>query len=224
MASFASVLALADRCNSLSRIDAILINAGVQCETFEMAEQDDTQVTVNVVSAFILAIALLPKLQDSAQRHGIQLTISMTGAFNHAFADASMLTSPADGEIFAFLNSPRAKEKDDMMARYNVTKLLVILLVRELASKLSATSPNDTKTPSVITSNVAPSWCRISMDLVGESLPFRAGLKMLGWTREEGSRTLAHAVSAGEGSHGQYLNESMIKSSSAFVSDQERCD
>ena len=43
------------------------------------------------------------------------------------------------------------------------------------------------------------------------------GLRLIGRTAEEGSRTLVHAALADESTHGRYVSECRIKSESRFV-------
>ena len=47
------------------------------------------------------------------------------------------------------------------------------------------------------------------------------GLRLIGRTAEEGSRTLVHAAAAGEESHGKYLSECRVKPESSFVRSEE---
>src|SRR2546429_7584403 len=60
LCSYASVLDFATRCNTLSRLDAVIENAGVSYAEYSLAEDNETTVTVNVVSTFLLALLLLP--------------------------------------------------------------------------------------------------------------------------------------------------------------------
>jgi len=220
MASYASVQSFADRCNSLDRIDAILINAGIQMSTFEMAEVDETQVTVNVVSALLLAVLTVPSLKVNGAKHGIKPTIAITGTITHAFAVTSQLTKPANGEILRDLSGEQAKKKYGLMDRYNITKLLVLLGARELAAHITATDNAD-NSPSVVVNFVAPGWCKTRIGFANGSRPAKVGLKLIGRTSEEGSRTLVHAVAGDIDTHGQYLSECQVKAPSAWVTSEE---
>lgn len=69
MAVKSSVVAFAERATSeLDRVDAVLLNAGIDTNVFEMADGDESTLTVNVISPFLLAlvpsatrVAYLPK-------------------------------------------------------------------------------------------------------------------------------------------------------------------
>lgn len=69
--SYASVQSFASRaCEELERVDILLLNAGVYPLTgpWKYYEQDEEAITVNVVSTFLLAFLLFPKLRDAARR------------------------------------------------------------------------------------------------------------------------------------------------------------
>lgn len=60
MAVKSSVVDFTDRAASeLDRVDAVLLNAGIDTNVFEMADGDESTLTVNVISPFLLALALL---------------------------------------------------------------------------------------------------------------------------------------------------------------------
>jgi NAD(P)-dependent dehydrogenase (short-subunit alcohol dehydrogenase family) len=68
LASYASVKAFAKRATEeLSRIDALIENAGVFDFKRIMAEGHLSTVTVNILSPFLLALLLLPKLKETAE-------------------------------------------------------------------------------------------------------------------------------------------------------------
>lgn len=72
LASYDSVKAFAQRATTeLDRIDAVIENAGVALSQRMEAEGHAVPVTVNVLSTVLLAMLILPKLRDSAQRYGI---------------------------------------------------------------------------------------------------------------------------------------------------------
>lgn len=71
MASYGSITAFAQRAGSeLERIDAVIENAAVALDTWSVAEGLETSLTVNVVGTVLLAVLLLPKLRECAQRFG----------------------------------------------------------------------------------------------------------------------------------------------------------
>ncbi|GAB1198049.1 hypothetical protein APSETT444_007356 [Aspergillus pseudonomiae] len=71
LASYDSVKAFAQRViTKLDRIDAVIENAGVALSQRVEAEGHVLPVTVNVLSTLLLAVLILPKMRDSARRHG----------------------------------------------------------------------------------------------------------------------------------------------------------
>ena len=78
MKAFAAMVA------GLPRIDAIVENASVALQKFSTAEDNETTMTVNVVSAFLLLLFILPKLRDPAERWGISPTMTIVGSNIHS--------------------------------------------------------------------------------------------------------------------------------------------
>ena len=68
LASYASVKAFAERASKLPRLDVLLENAGVATYKFAEAEGHERTITVNVISTFLLALLLLPKLKATARQ------------------------------------------------------------------------------------------------------------------------------------------------------------
>lgn len=69
LASYDSVKSFAKRAvENLTRIDGLIENAGVALDTWSLAEGHETSVTVNIISTFLLAVLLLPKMIASARQ------------------------------------------------------------------------------------------------------------------------------------------------------------
>jgi retinol dehydrogenase 12 len=84
LARYASVKAFAKRVEGLVRVDKVIENAGIYPTTFQRAEGgDELGVTVNVISTFLLALLLLPKLRESGKKTGLTPILSVTGSFVH---------------------------------------------------------------------------------------------------------------------------------------------
>ena len=221
LGSYASVLAFADRVNAeLERLDGVIENAGVLHSEYSLAEGNETTLTVNVISTFLLAILLLPKMRESASRYGIVPHVPIVGSIVHAFAQKKDLLSPQEGRIFPTLNDERTARMGD---RYNLSKLLVILCLREFAAKLDM-SERHTGKPLVVVNNPAPGWCKTELfrqEYKSWPAPQKLAFNLIGRESEEGSRTLVHAVTAGKESHGQFLSECLAKDPSSFVRSKE---
>jgi retinol dehydrogenase 12 len=218
LCSYISVVDFATRCNTLLRLDAVVENAGVSYSEYTRAEDNETTITVNVVSTFLLALLLLPKLRESAAQFNITPRLPIVGSAVHFWAATAELTTPAQGKIFDTLSDQKSA---NMAGRYFLSKLIVMHCIRELAARISASSAKH-GSPTVIVSNVAPGWCRTDLFRHEDGgAGQRMALKVIGRSSEEGSRTLVHGAVAGKEVHGQYVSECQVKPASAFVRSKE---
>lgn len=205
LASYESVKKFAERCQGLKRLDAVCENAGVSTEIYSTAEDNETTITTNVISTFLLALLLLPKLRESAEKYNILPRLTIVGSEAHQWAPLNELQSD---RIFETMND---KDTARMGQRYFVSKLLDVLATRELAERVSAS-----KKPKVVVNVVNPGFCyselvRDPSPNQADSLAFKIILKVMARTTEMGSRPLVHATLAGEESHGQYCGDGTIK-------------
>lgn len=126
MSSYKSVLDFAARIEKeLERLDVALLNAGITAGKFEMFEQDESTITVNVVSTFLLALALLPKLKARSANFNVRPNLTIVASGVHFVTHFREKDVP-EGQIFAKLNEPT----DDMQERYFVSKMMEVLVVR----------------------------------------------------------------------------------------------
>lgn len=107
-----------------------------------------------------------------------------------------------------------------MADRYNTSKLLDVLLTRQLASLTSG--PNSQ--PQVIINTPQPGLCHSSLTreadgIIAVILYVLKGI--FARTTEVGARTLIAGSSAGEESHGAYMSEGHVETPSAFVRSEE---
>lgn len=216
--SFDSVKSFAARINTqLTRLDGLIANAGVSLEEFSLCEGYERTVTVNVISTFLLALLVLPKLNETATSHHSSTNLVLLGSAIHVFAPAKQLQVSKGQTIFDTLSDPKTAA---MKQRYMLSKLMVHLVSRELASRITTQGG---KTRDRVTVNwVNPGWCKT--ELFRNETPnvmARIMLSLIGRTSEEGSRTLVHGVVAGADTHDCYLSECQIKPESDFVKSAE---
>jgi retinol dehydrogenase-12 len=82
--SYASTKAFAQKVTrELDRLDVVVANAGILTYNFEMAEEDESTITVNIVSTFLMSIMLLPKLRETSIAHRKETVLTFTGSFVH---------------------------------------------------------------------------------------------------------------------------------------------
>jgi retinol dehydrogenase 12 len=87
LTSYASVKAFAERASALDRLDIVVNNAGIVVYDFELAEDNESSITVNAVSAMLLSLLLLPKLRDTSVRLKKETVLTFTGSFVHFMTD-----------------------------------------------------------------------------------------------------------------------------------------
>lgn len=128
MANYNSVLNFVDRAKKLQRVDAMIANASIATLNYALAEDNESTLTVNVISTFLLVLAMLPKMKDAAAKFGITAVISVVTSGSHTSAKFPERLAP-EGKILATLNSER---KIDAFKRYPTSKLLQTLCVKHI--------------------------------------------------------------------------------------------
>ncbi|KAI0154070.1 putative short-chain dehydrogenase/reductase family protein [Pestalotiopsis sp. NC0098] len=219
LARYASVKAFAERADkTLERLDVVIENAGVLTQKWSMAEDNEITITVNVVSTFLLALLLLPKLRETSTRYAKDVVLTFTGSFVHWIA--LFPERKAD----RVLEETAKREKAWLWDRYNVSKLMETFVFREFSAKLSQSS----KPGNIITSILNPGV--VITDLNREvqrgilGIPRRIFMRVIGRTPEEGSRTLVHAAEGAPQTCGQYLDDCRVGEYSTFVNSKAGSD
>jgi NAD(P)-dependent dehydrogenase (short-subunit alcohol dehydrogenase family) len=139
MASYKSVQAFASRVHTdLPRLDVFIANAGINSHQFQTFEKDEAMITVNVVSLFLLGLLLYPKLRETAAKYKLQTNLTITSSDLHEIAKFEEREAP-DGQIFCALND---QSKFSGIDRYATSKLMEILLVKEIAAMAPLESRN----------------------------------------------------------------------------------
>ena len=87
LSSYDSVKTFAERTNGLERLDVLLENAGIETREFRMMEDNESTITVNVVSTFLLALLLLPKMRETNEKFGVLPTLSIVSSALHFLAN-----------------------------------------------------------------------------------------------------------------------------------------
>ena len=216
LGSYQSVKDFAQRCQSLERIDSVIENAGIATTDYRVVEDNESTITVNVVSTFLLALLLLPKLRESAAKFGTKPRLVIMSSEVHGHSPFNERNAP-EGKIFATLN---AKETADMADRYPLSKLLEVFFIREMVKEIAKKHP-DMKQPDVVINFVNPGMCQ--SELSRESGFGMTIMKLLlARTTEQGSRTEVHgAIEVGPESHGQYLDCCRVGEVAPLVKSEE---
>lgn len=112
LSSYESVKQFATRVERLNRLDAIVENAGIATRTYTRTEDNESTITTNVVSTFLLALLVLPKLRESATKFNMTPRLSIVSSGVHVRTD---LPERRNANILKTLND---KETADMAGRY----------------------------------------------------------------------------------------------------------
>ncbi|RDW95130.1 short-chain dehydrogenase protein [Coleophoma crateriformis] len=209
LSSYESVKQFCAKAQRLSRLDAVVENAGIATPKYQQAEGMELTITVNVISTFLMALLLLPKLREHANKFNAAPHLTIVASDAHEQAKFNERNAES---IFKALGDPKSKYQGD---RYNLSKLLEILTVRELATAMDASGK-----PKVILNTLTPGFCHselmrhavFPLNLLGW-----IGKRLIGRSTEMGSRTLVAAAAAGNESHGKYMTDCVVREPSKFV-------
>jgi len=87
--NYDNIKAFGERVKTLPRLDAVIENAGKNTINFTEVAGNESTITVNVVSTFLLALLVLPKLQETARIHNIVPTLSIVSSEVHYMTSVS---------------------------------------------------------------------------------------------------------------------------------------
>ncbi|KIW91186.1 uncharacterized protein Z519_08081 [Cladophialophora bantiana CBS 173.52] len=195
LASYDSVNAFANRASQLPRIDVLLENAGIAVQKYSQAEGHERTITVNVISTFLLALLLLPKLKSTAKEFKTSPRLTIVSSEVHGWTKFAEWKEP---RIFETLDGEKTAKMNE---RYQTSKLLEVLVVRQIAPKLTGSG--------VILNYLNPGLCHSELSRDGswvlEVLKF-----FLARSTEVGSRTLVASAAAEMESHGKYMSDGKV--------------
>jgi NAD(P)-dependent dehydrogenase (short-subunit alcohol dehydrogenase family) len=108
--SIASIRAFAAKANGLDRLDVLLENAGMSTMTWKTFEGMESTIMTNVIGTELLALLLLPKLQETARHFRVQPKLSVVTSESHM---VSVFAERREADIFAALNREHGANMDD---------------------------------------------------------------------------------------------------------------
>ena len=198
MCSYKSVQAFASRVDTeLSRIDLVLLNAGVGGISFRAAGSTGKGevIQVNYLSTMLLTVLLLPILKSKHQPNDPVPHLSIVSA---ALTLAATFPERKYNPILPAFSDPKLF---DNQQTYNSSKLLAHMFLWNLVDYVSADD--------VIISLADPAWCKgteLTRDVKGAMTIFLKLFEMLGRTPEVGASCLVDAlVNKGKESHGCFI-------------------
>lgn len=110
LSSYESTKEFARRLGGLKRLDALVENAGIATTTYKLSEDNESTITTNVVSTFLLALMALPKLQETATRFNITPHLVIVSSEVHAL---TKFTERKSTNIFNTLNDQKTANMGD---------------------------------------------------------------------------------------------------------------
>lgn len=129
LSSYESVKQFAKRAQSLQRLDLLLENAGMMQNSFTTTEQDESTVTTNVTSTFLMALLVLPKLQETAQRFNTLPRLTIVASDVHFITKFKERTAE---RIFDELNNEKSADMPDRYDYLLAEASAGILLIQSL--------------------------------------------------------------------------------------------
>jgi NAD(P)-dependent dehydrogenase (short-subunit alcohol dehydrogenase family) len=208
LASYASVITFAEKVSQLPRLDVLLCNASIATEDFQLAEGRERSITVNVISTILLGLLVLPTLRRSAEKYGTKPRLTTVVSEVHAWTKFAERNAE---NTFAALDD---EKQINMGERYATSKLLQVLILREIAARMRGDS--------IVVNMLNPGLCHSQL---ARDLGIRLALMkmVLARSTEVGSRTLVAGAAAGDESHGAYMTDGKVDNGalSDFVRSEE---
>jgi retinol dehydrogenase 12 len=216
LGDFDSVKRFAKRCeDELERLDAVIENAGVMTFRFKKVAGYETMITVNVISTFLLALLLLPKLKATARLFDVTprlVVVSSEGHYLAHFPEAAIAKSSGE-KIFDILSD---ETRSNIMERYSLSKLLEVIIVRKWAKELMGPDYP------VIVNTIAPGFCRSELLRDVGLIPTLVA-PILARRTDVGAGALVDAASGGRETHGQFIWD-YVREPSAIVQGEAGID
>lgn len=186
----------------------------------ERYEGYERQCTVNVISTWLMAFLLLPALRRTRIKYygsdGKSGTphLCMVGSNGHFLTPFSHKDEPSILEAL--------RDFSDMENRHWNTKMLTVLITRELVSRLNFPEDN----PEVVINVVDPGYCRTDIRREKpwpqpiEGMMYVAD-RVLARTAEYGARNYVWAATAGSESHGVYVEDCGLSTPAPMCDSEE---
>ncbi|KAJ5523323.1 hypothetical protein N7513_012867 [Penicillium frequentans] len=209
----------------LDRLDVLICNAGINAGQFAEAEGQERILTVNVLSTYLMASRLLPLLERTAAAG------PMAGDpdprpphLNLVSSDTHLISSfPERNEspekILMAITANCKNHPSRFRAQYPTSKLLVILLVRDMVYRQKRSGPSTGINPvakpqencPVIINAPNPGLCRSSLtrEMPGFIVHVMQTI-FLARPTEMGGGAFVNAAGAGWETHGQYLSSNRV--------------
>ncbi len=225
LGSFESVKEFCRRADKLGRLDVLVANAGIATGEHQFLEGYESTITTNVISTFLMALLLLPKLRKSASQYNTTPHLVIVASDAHVLVRQALVHNCPGVATDISKATFEERSQADIMAvyrtkqmsedRYNVSKLLDVLLTRELATQMVGSGKN-----LVILNTLSPGMCKSAL-FRHAPFPLNAVINtclfLVGRSSEVGSRTILAAACGDWETHGSYMDSCEVQDPSSFV-------
>ncbi|KAI0425448.1 short-chain dehydrogenase/reductase SDR [Xylaria sp. FL1042] len=208
--SFQSVDEFGRRAATLDRLDLVILNAGVKNVDYVQSRTGhESHVQVNHLGTSLLSLHVLGPLDRTAKATGSPGRLTIVSSEVHFWAKFKELNA-ANALKELDINRDCFKGLEKMSnERYNTSKLLNVLWMRELSARVSKLKLN------VVINTVNPGFCASSLHRADPQAS--KAVNLLAWTAAQGGHCLTDAVMLHAEDHGAYISEQTVKPASSFV-------
>ena len=154
LTSTESIQEFARRAAKLDRLDAVILNAGIESHTLQLINGMEAHVAVNLVGPVLLGLLLLPKLRGTASKLGAPTRMTFVGSNAQYGVSLDELKTP--GSLLELLSEPDGVKKsgrfvnaitycqrspDKLTSTSNVSSYVDLPLSSSFSSTLSVSLP-----------------------------------------------------------------------------------
>ncbi|PLB50218.1 dehydrogenase [Aspergillus steynii IBT 23096] len=206
--SFESMQAFGERARALDRLDIVILSAGVKMLEYSKSKTGhETHVQVNHLGTALLSLLLLAPLQKTATERGSAPRLTIVTSEVHFWSKLPEKDAP---NMLSRLDDPDSFGSG--MDRYNTSKLLNVLWLRELSRRTG---------PDVVVNGVNPGLCASSLHR-SDSTPGKEQFnKVFAWSPAQGGHCLVDAAVRHQDDRGAYISEQTVKKPSPLVLSKE---
>lgn len=113
LSDYKSVKAFNARVQALERLDALIQNAGILTSNFSLVEDNESHITINVISSALIGLGVLPKLKETSKAFNVNTRLTFVGS------DLLYVAKFKEAEMTGTFLDALSEEKDvDMADRY----------------------------------------------------------------------------------------------------------
>lgn len=111
LSDYDSIKAFAARVQKLDRLDAFVQNAGILTAKWEVINNIESTIAINLTGAVLLGLSVLPKLRESAAKYGVTGRLTFVGSDLQYIA--KFKEKDTSGSLYDALASKETADMDD---------------------------------------------------------------------------------------------------------------